>query len=121
MVAPPPAEPSMAPRRRVVITGLGPVTPVGIGVGDFWGALLAGRSGVSRLEVIDASELPVRIGGEIKDFDTGPWMTAKDAKRTDRAVHFALAAAKLAWRDAGDPSVDTARTDRKSTRLNSSH
>jgi 3-oxoacyl-[acyl-carrier-protein] synthase II len=97
-------------RRRIVITGIGPVTPIGVGVGPFWEALTAGRSGVGPILSFDTAGFSVRIAGEIHDFDTDPWMTPKEAKRTDRAVHFALAAAKLAWRDAGEPSVDHART-----------
>src|SRR5436190_9330268 len=106
-----PAGPAVAPpRRRVVITGLGPVTPVGIGIDDFWDGLLAGRSGVRRLSRIDPSDLPVQIGGELPDFDPGAHLGPKEIRRTDRAVHFAIAAAKLAWADAGEPSVDHART-----------
>jgi 3-oxoacyl-[acyl-carrier-protein] synthase II len=97
-------------RRRVVVTGIGAVTPVGTGVEEVWKALLAGRSGISRIENIDASTLPVKIAGEIHDFVPEDWMSAKDVKRSDRAVHFALAASKLAWQDAGEPSTDNART-----------
>jgi len=97
-------------RRRVVVTGIGPVTPIGAGVEAFWDALLAGRSGITPIEHIDASQLPVKIAGEIHDFDPEAWMSPKEIKRTDRAVHFALAASKLAWKDAGDPAVDNART-----------
>ena len=96
--------------RRVALTGIGPITSLGAGVEQVWEALLAGRSGISRIENFDASELPVRIGGEIRDFAPEEWMSSKDAKRTDRAVHFALAAAKLAWDDAGSPTTDRART-----------
>jgi len=96
--------------RRIVVTGLGAVTPVGVGAGELWEALKAGRSGISPIASFDASSFPVRIAGEIHDFDTDPWMTPKEVKRTDRATHFALAAAKQAWEDAGDPSVDHART-----------
>jgi 3-oxoacyl-[acyl-carrier-protein] synthase II len=99
-----------AARRRVVVTGIGPVTPIGAGVGPFWEALLAGRSGVSPIEHIDASELPVKIAGEIHDFNAEEWMSPKEIKRSDRAVHFAVAASKLAWKDAGEPAVDKART-----------
>jgi len=97
-------------RRRVVVTGIGPVTPIGAGVEAFWDALLAGRSGITPIEHIDASQLPVKIAGEIHDFDPEAWMSPKEIKRTDRAVHFAIAASKLAWKDAGDPAVDNART-----------
>jgi 3-oxoacyl-[acyl-carrier-protein] synthase II len=95
---------------RVVVTGLGPVTPVGVGLDAFWDALLAARSGVGRIQRWDPSDLPVRIAGEVKEFSPEAWMTPKEVKRTDRAVHFAIAAAKLAWADAGEPSVDPART-----------
>ena len=97
-------------RRRVVVTGIGPVTPIGAGVEAFWDALLAGRSGITPIEHIDASQLPVKIAGEIHDFDPEAWMSLKEIKRTDRAVHFAIAASKLGWKDAGDPAVDNART-----------
>ena len=96
--------------RRVVVTGIGPVTPVGIGREEVWQALLAGKSGVSPITNLDASDLPVKIAGEIKDFSAEQWLNPKEVKRTDRAVHFALAAADLAWRDAGEPPVDKART-----------
>src|ERR1041385_5823487 len=98
------------PRRRVLVTGLGPVTPVGVGTESFWEALLAGRSGVRRISRFDPSDLPVQIGGELADFDPGKFLKPKEIRRTDRAVHFAVAAAKLAWSDAGEPSVDHART-----------
>jgi 3-oxoacyl-[acyl-carrier-protein] synthase II len=97
-------------RRRVVLTGIGPVSPVGIGLDDFWGALVSGRSGISRIERFDTSDLPVHIAGEVKPFAPEDWVTPKEAKRTDRATHFAVAASKLAWKDAGEPSVDRART-----------
>ena len=96
--------------RRIVVTGLGAVTPVGVGAGELWEALKAGRSGISPIASFDASTFSVRIAGEVHGFDTDPWMTAKEVKRTDRATHFALAAAKQAWQDAGDPTVDHART-----------
>jgi 3-oxoacyl-[acyl-carrier-protein] synthase II len=95
--------------RRVVVTGIGPVTPVGIGRQAFWDALVAGRSGIGPITLFDASEFPVRIGGEVKDFDPTTWMDRKAARRTDRVVHLALAAARLAWEDAGSPSVDPQR------------
>ena len=87
-------------RRRVVVTGIGAVTPIGAGVESFWDALLAGRSGISPISNIDASTLPVKIAGEIHDFVADEWMSPKEVKRTDRA----------AWQDAGEPSVDNART-----------
>jgi 3-oxoacyl-[acyl-carrier-protein] synthase II len=95
---------------RVVVTGFGPVAPVGVGAEKFWEALTAGRSGIGRIQRFDPSDLPVQIAGEVHDFTPEEWMTPKEVKRTDRVVHFAIAAAKLAWADAGEPSVDRART-----------
>jgi 3-oxoacyl-[acyl-carrier-protein] synthase II len=95
---------------RVVVTGIGPVTPIGTGVSAFWEALLAPRSGISHIHRFDATDMPVKIAGEIPDFAPEEWMTPKELKRTDRAVHFAIAASKLAWQDAGEPFVNRART-----------
>ena len=95
--------------RRVVVTGIGPVTPVGVGREEFWDALVSGRSGIGEVTLFDASEFPVRIGGEVKDFDPTAWMDRKAARRTDRVVHLAVAAARLAWEDAGSPQVDPQR------------
>jgi 3-oxoacyl-[acyl-carrier-protein] synthase II len=95
--------------RRVVVTGIGPVTPVGIGRQAFWDALTSGRSGIGEITLFDASEFPVRIGGEVKDFDPNVWMDRKAARRTDRVVHLAVAASRLAWEDAGSPPVDPQR------------
>ena len=95
--------------RRVVVTGMGPVTPVGVVRDVFWDALVSGRSGIGEVTLFDASEFPVRIGGEVKDFDPTAWMDRKAARRTDRVVHLAVAAARLAWEDAGSPQVDPQR------------
>ncbi len=95
--------------RRVVVTGIGPVTPVGVGRDEFWDALVSGRSGIGEVTLFDASEFPVRIGGEVKDFDPTAWMDRKAARRTDRVVHLAVAAARLGWEDAGSPQVDPQR------------
>ena len=97
------------PERKVVVTGIGPVTPVGVGREAFWEALVAGRSGIGEVTLFDASEHPVRIAGEVDGFEPGDWMDRKAAKRTDRAVHLAVAAAKLAWEDAGSPQIDPER------------
>jgi len=95
--------------RKVVVTGIGPVTPVGVGREPFWDALVSGRSGIGEVTLFDASEFPVRIGGEVKEFDAADWMDRKAARRTDRFVHLAVAAARLAWEDAGTPQVDPQR------------
>ena len=96
--------------RRVVVTGIGPVSPIGIGRDAFWESLLAGRGGVRKIQRFDPSDLPVQIAGEVADFDPTEFMRPKEIRRTDRAVHFAVAASRLAWADAGEPEVDHART-----------
>ena len=98
----------MADRRRVVITGIGPVTPVGTGVEDFWTGLTSGRNGVRTITQFDTSELPVTVAGEV-DFETERFLDAKEARRTDRYSHFAIAAGSLAWEDAGTPEVVSER------------
>jgi 3-oxoacyl-[acyl-carrier-protein] synthase II len=101
---------AMRPRRRVVVSGIGPVTPVATGVQALWEGLLAGRSGIGPIRNIDATNLPVKNAGEVIGFAPQEWMTPKEVKRTDRCTHFAIAASKLAWQDAGEPSVDPSRT-----------
>jgi 3-oxoacyl-[acyl-carrier-protein] synthase II len=90
------------PPRRVVITGLGPITPIGIGKDAFWEALRASRSGVRRVDDrVDLEGIDVRIGAPVDGFDPLAYMDKKVAHRTDRATHFALAATGLALADAG--------------------
>jgi 3-oxoacyl-[acyl-carrier-protein] synthase II len=86
---------------RIVITGLGVVSPVGIGVRPFWEAVVAGRSGVDWIKSFDASSLYCRIAGEVRDFVPEDWMEPKEAKRAGRFSQFAVAAARLALQDAG--------------------
>ncbi len=85
--------------KRVVITGLGSISPVGIGKDDFWNALTAGRSGIQRITAFDVSEYTSQIAGEITDFEPKDFMDAKQAKRMDRFTQFAVAAARLALED----------------------
>ncbi len=89
-------------KRRVVITGLGAVTPCGIGVNKFWDSMLKGKSGVSLIEAIDTERHTVKIAAEIKDKDFNPedYIEPKDAKRMDRFTQFAMAAADEAIADA---------------------
>lgn len=94
---------------RVVVTGLGPVTPVGTGVEEFWTGLTTGRNGIGPIERFDPSDLPVRLAGDVRDFDPSRWMDPKEIRRTDRFVHYAIAAAKLAWEDAGAPEIPSER------------
>ncbi|HSJ59536.1 MAG TPA: beta-ketoacyl-ACP synthase II [Anaerolineae bacterium] len=86
---------------RVVITGLGMVTALGLNVDETWQALIAGKSGIAAVTRFDASELPVRIGGEVKGFDPAGYMDRKEVRRTPRCAHLALAAATEAMADAG--------------------
>jgi 3-oxoacyl-[acyl-carrier-protein] synthase II len=87
--------------RRVVVTGLGLVSPVGIGVEESWSALIAGKSGVGPITLFDASTFPTRIAAEVKGFDASKFMDRKEVRRNDRFIHFALAAADMALKDAG--------------------
>lgn len=95
--------------RKVVITGIGPVTPVGIGVDAFWEGLTTGRSGIFPIERFETDDLPVKLAGQVLDFDVSKFMEPKEAKRTDPFVHLAVAATKLAWEDAGNPEVESHR------------
>jgi 3-oxoacyl-[acyl-carrier-protein] synthase II len=95
--------------RRVAITGIGAVTPVGNDAKATWDALLAGKSGVDRIRAFDPSEFPVQIAGEVKDFDPSQVVDRKKARHLDRAVLFAIAAAREALEDAG---VNGYRPDR---------
>lgn len=96
-------------RRKVVVTGIGPVTPVGTGVDDFWTGLTSGRNGIRRIERFDTSDLPVTLAAEVPDFDPTAWLNPKEARRTDRFTQFAIASVKLAWEDAGSPEVVSER------------
>ena len=88
-------------KRRVVITGMGAITPFGVGVDKFWSALVNGKSGISVSELIDITKHVVKISGEVKNFNPDDYMDSKDAKKTDRFVQFALVAADEAVKDAG--------------------
>jgi 3-oxoacyl-[acyl-carrier-protein] synthase II len=90
--------------RRVVVTGLGLVTPLGIGTQKSWEAALAGKSGVGNITRFDASQLPCHIAAEVKDFDPTQFMDRKEARRNDLFIQFGLAATDLALRDARIPT-----------------
>ena len=90
----------MENRRRVVVTGLGAMTPLGLTMEETWEGLLAGRSGVGPITQFDASELPVRIAGEIKGFDPGQYINFKEARRMSRCSQVAVATAQQALSDA---------------------
>jgi 3-oxoacyl-[acyl-carrier-protein] synthase II len=91
----------MADRRRVVVTGLGVVCPVGNDVSSAWDNLVAGRSGIARISLFDASALNSRIAGEVRGFDVTKIISAKEARRMDRFVHLGLAASMEALHDSG--------------------
>ncbi|HIU63519.1 MAG TPA: beta-ketoacyl-ACP synthase II [Candidatus Avacidaminococcus intestinavium] len=88
-------------KKRVVVTGIGPITPIGIGKDVFWDNLVAGKSGIDTITAFDPSEYAVRIAGEVKNFDYTQYIDKKEGKRMDRVTHFAVAAAKLAIEDSG--------------------
>ena len=85
---------------RVVITGLGVISPVGTGKDVFWKSLLEGKNGIDKITRFDATEYKSQIAGEVKDFDPADYMDKKEAKRIDRYAQFAVAAAKMAVEDA---------------------
>src|SRR5689334_3048387 len=90
--------------RRVVVTGLGLVTPLGVGTQETWEAAIAGKSGIGPITRFDASALPTRIAGEVTDFDAAQFMDRKEARRNDLFIQFGLAAADLALKDAKIPT-----------------
>jgi 3-oxoacyl-[acyl-carrier-protein] synthase II len=94
------------PRRRVVVTGLGCVSPVGNTVDTAWANLLAGQSGVGLITKFDASTFSCKIAGEVKGFDVESYMSAKEARTMDTFIHYGIAAAAQAVADAGLPTGD---------------
>src|SRR5204863_290911 len=96
--------------RRVVITGLGVVTPVGNDLETFWKNLVKGKSGIGRIQTFDTANYDCKIGGEVRDFDPKNFFkNAKDVRRTDRFVQLAMAAAKMSIQDSG---VDLEKVNR---------
>lgn len=95
-------------RQRVVITGIGTVTSYGDGVETFWENLLAGNSGISRVQSFDVSDYASQVGAECLHFDAGNYMDPKEARRNDRYTQFAVAGARMALKDAG---LDPAKTE----------
>jgi 3-oxoacyl-[acyl-carrier-protein] synthase II len=90
-------------RPRIVITGMGVVSPVGNNLQESWQSVLSGRSGIALITQFDARDLPCRIAGEVKEFNPGDYMDFKEARRMSRASQLALAAARMAVADAGLP------------------
>ncbi|WP_058835183.1 beta-ketoacyl-ACP synthase II [Luteimonas abyssi] len=95
-------------KRRVVITGMGILSPVGNDLASNWEAITAGRSGIGPITHFDVSAFPTRIAGEVKDFDASRWIAPKDIKKMDTFVHYGVAASMMAIEDAG---LDVAGSD----------
>ena len=91
----------MPERRRIAVTGIGPVTPIGTGVEDFWAAMVAGRSGAGPITRFDATDFKSKVAAEIHGFEITDYLPAKNARRLDRFAQLAYAAATLALADAG--------------------
>ena len=103
-------------RRRVVVTGLGLISPVGNTVAEGWANLLAGRSGIANITKFDASNFSCRFAGEVKGFRVEDYFPAKDARHMDTFIHYGLAASIQAVRDAGLPTND-ALTEEQAERI----
>jgi 3-oxoacyl-[acyl-carrier-protein] synthase II len=88
-------------KKRVVVTGLGLITPVGIGVDASWHGLIEGRSGIGLITQFDASQFPTKIAGEVVGFNPEDFIETKEIKKMDRFIHFAVAAATMAMNDSG--------------------
>jgi 3-oxoacyl-[acyl-carrier-protein] synthase II len=98
-------------RRRVVVTGLGCISPVGNTVADAWSNLLAGKSGVDVISKFDASTFSCKIAAEVRNFDVEAYMPAKEARTMDTFIHYGIAAAMQAVQDAGLPTGETLSED----------
>src|SRR3989338_5958667 len=99
----------MPKERRVVVTGLGVISPIGNNLQEFWKSILEGKSGVKRLKCIDPTHFTSKIAAEVKDFAPNLHLSPKDLKRMDRFVQFAVVSAKMAIGDAG---IDLDKEDR---------
>ena len=98
-------------KRRVVITGLGAVTPIGIGVGEFWKNLCAGKSGLRKITKFDTTNFQVKVAAEVIDFDPANWIDAKEIKKMDTFIQFAIAASDMCVIDSG-LKLDSVNRDR---------
>ncbi|WP_107855060.1 beta-ketoacyl-ACP synthase II [Neisseria weaveri] len=106
-------------QRRVVITGLGQVSPVGNDVATAWSNLLAGKSGIGKITRFDASDLACQIAGEVKDFEIGDYISPKEARRMDAFIHYGIAAALQAIADSGLDDVEGLDKDRVGVNIGS--
>ena len=90
----------MLDRKRVVITGMGAITPLGKSVGEFWEGLVSGRSGIGPITLCDPSPYPCQIAGEVPNFDPGEYINPKEARRLARFSQLSIAASTMAVKDA---------------------
>ena len=88
-------------KRRVVVTGLGLVTPLGNSVAETWKNILAGKSGIGYIDHFDTTDFPVRIGGSIRNFNAEDYIPRKDIKKMDPFIHYGMAAGIQAFEDSG--------------------
>jgi 3-oxoacyl-[acyl-carrier-protein] synthase II len=102
-------DPAHDERARIVVTGMGLVTPLGADIGTFWNGLVEGRSGVGPVSLADMDGVPSKIAAEVRDFEPRAFMDARDARRMSRASQFAVAAARMALCDAGFTVTDANR------------
>jgi 3-oxoacyl-[acyl-carrier-protein] synthase II len=94
-------------KRRVVVTGLGLITPVGIGVSESWANIISGQSGIGKITKFDCSSYPSQVAGEVKNFDPLLYIPPKDARRMDTFIQFGIAAGVEAFKDSGIEVTDT--------------
>ena len=88
-------------KRRVAVTGMGVVSPLGIGIDKNWTALCNGKSGITPITKFDTSSFPIQIAGEVRGFDPQQYIGHKDVKKMDIFIHYAVAASQLALKDSG--------------------
>jgi 3-oxoacyl-[acyl-carrier-protein] synthase II len=93
-------------RRRVVVTGVGLVSPLGVGTAPTWEGIVGGRSGIGPITRFDVSEYPCRIAGEVEGFDAADWMERKEIKKVDLFCHYGVAASQMALEDSGFLETD---------------
>ncbi|SFW29262.1 beta-ketoacyl-ACP synthase II [Nitrosovibrio sp. Nv17] len=105
-------------RRRVAITGLGIISPIGNTVPDAWASVIAGKSGIDHITRFDASEFSSRIAGEVRNFEVTDYLSPKDARRMDIFIHYGMAAAIQAVKDAGIEEITDAGFDRERIGVN---
>src|SRR5690349_2466014 len=101
----------MSNNRRVVVTGLGAVSPLGNDVATTWDGIVNGRSGIGPITNFDATNFTTRIAGEVRDFDITQWVNPKDAKKMEEFIHYGVAASLMAIKDAGI-TVDESNAER---------